>query len=125
MHDLGLIHYKKQVAAYDILIDEYLYAFACVFVISRASQNSFKFIGKSVLEHDISVYIGKISYGLYVYHLFVTTFFWDYISKEYKVGLQGKELMWIIYFVIALLFATVSFYFIEKPINTLKKYFSY
>lgn len=119
------IHYVKQISIYDILIDEYLYAFACVFIISRASHNGFRFIGKGFLEHDMIVFIGKISYGLYVYHLFIGNFFWDYLTKEYKIGLESKGAMWFTYFALTIIISIISYYIIEKPINKLKVYFNY
>ena len=119
------LHYQKQIAAYDILLDEYLFAIACLFFIARASCNGFQFIGKNILEHDIVVFLGKISYGLYVYHLFMGNFFWDYLANEHHIGLESKEAMWFIYFSLTILISILSFYFIEKPILKLKKYLEY
>ena len=119
------LRYKLHIAAFDMLIDEYLYAFACVFIISRASSNKFKFISKYILEHDIVVFTGKISYGLYIYHLFVINFFWNYLAPEFKMGVQDKHAMWLAYFVVAYLMAIISYYVIEKPMNSLKNHFNY
>jgi len=120
-----VFHFKLKIAAFDILFDEYLYAFVCVFIICRASSNKFTLIGKAFLEHDIVVFTGKISYGLYIYHLFVINFFWNYLALEFKIGVQDKNAMWFAYFVIAYVMAIISYYFIENPMNSLKKYFNY
>ncbi len=115
-----LFHYKFQIAAYDLILDEYLFAFSCAFFIAKASSNGFKFIGKWILEHDMVTFTGKISYGLYVYHLFVIGFFWNYLALEYKIHSENKYATWLIYFLIAYLLAILSYYIIEKPINKLK-----
>ena len=54
-----------------MVIDEYLYAFMCLFIVARACSNNFSFFAKYILEHELVVFTGKISYGLYVFHLFV------------------------------------------------------
>lgn len=119
------LHYKKGIAAFDMIIDEYLFALACIFIIAKASSNSFKYLGKTLLEHDIIVFTGKISYGLYIYHLFITKFFWDFLANEYKIGLQSKGAMWFTYFAITFILAIASYYFVERPISKLKNYFKY
>lgn len=119
-----ILHTRK-VAAFDMLFDEYMFAFMCVFIIAKASTNGFKFIGKRLLEHDITVFTGKISYGLYVYHLFIGSLFWDYIALHTKLIVGNQEYLWIAYFAIAFILAIASYYFIERPINGLKKYSNY
>lgn len=119
------LHYRFHIAAFGILLDEYLYAFACVFIIARASANQFRFIGKGILEHEVVVYTGKISYGLYIYHLFVINFFWNYLAPEFKFGVQDKHAMWFAYFILAYVLAILSYYVIEKPMNSLKNRFNY
>ncbi len=118
-------HYRWRIALFDLLLDEYLFAIMCTFIISKTSSNSFRFIVKYILEHDVVVYTGKISYGLYVYHLFVIGFFWNYLALEYKLGVVDKHAMWFIYFVLAYILAILSYYVIEKPFNNLKQYFKY
>jgi peptidoglycan/LPS O-acetylase OafA/YrhL len=86
---------------------------------------------KWLLEHPVSNYLGKISYGLYVYHNFVYN---HYHSPEYhpvvrlfnKLGRnipnfqEMHEIQFLILFLLTIVVATVSWYLIEKPINNLK-----
>ncbi|MBN2117448.1 MAG: acyltransferase [Anaerolineales bacterium] len=71
-------------------------------------------------------YLGKISYGMYVYHLVLIWFVWE-LFEEY--GHEGMEHYWI-KFAIAL-FATIlvsalSYHFLERPILNLKdRFFSW
>lgn len=115
-----LFHVKLQVVIFDVLFDEYLFSFSCVFFISKASSNGFKWFGKWVLEHNLVTFTGKISYGLYVYHLFVIGFFWNYLSPKFKLHVDNKHAIWLIYFLVTYFLAILSFYIIEKPINKLK-----
>jgi peptidoglycan/LPS O-acetylase OafA/YrhL len=65
------------------------------------------------------VYIGRISYGIYVYHLFVPS----------KLGAFARLLIrtgnsWIFAtgcFAVTVLVASVSWYFFEAPLNALKE----
>lgn len=68
-------------------------------------------------------YLGKISYGVYVYHFpvmwFVARFFEEHIEK----GKMAFLLNVLVSFSITILIATLSYYFLEKPILNLKDRF--
>jgi peptidoglycan/LPS O-acetylase OafA/YrhL len=95
-------------------------------------------IAKLFLENRLVQYLSKISYGIYLYHLIATLFFWKLfeISQHALVGIgydlssAGKIFaspyvsFWI-YFVLAIGCATISWYCIEQPFNNLKKLFDY
>lgn len=94
------------------------FAVACAGVIAKASVNEgFGGITKFVLENPISLYIGKISYGIYVYHNFVGESVADYVSNQY--------LRLFLRLIITLFIASVSWHFFELPINRLKEKFKY
>lgn len=107
------------------VFDEYLFSMAAAFIIYRASQNNFKYLAKAVLSHEIVVYIGKISYGLYLYHLFVSDLYWNYLAPRFQININNLNTVWVFFFVIAFVLAIFSYHFIEKPFNDLKKYFKY
>lgn len=119
------LHYKFHLFTYSAIFDQNLFSIVCFFVIARASNNGFKNIFKFILEHDIIVFTGKISYGLYIYHLFIIGFFWNYICPTFNISITNIHVAWFCYFILVYLLAIASFYTIEKPINSLKKYFSY
>jgi peptidoglycan/LPS O-acetylase OafA/YrhL len=93
---------------------------------------------KKFLENRLVQYLSKISYGIYLYHLIATLFFWklfDVVSRAlsargYDLSAAGKFFsspyvsFWI-YFIISVACATISWYFIEQPFNNLKKLFDY
>jgi len=74
------------------------------------------------LDHPILRYLGKISYGLYVYH-FPIIFFLTLLKPKYK-QIFPSSLQFPFLFLSALaltvLAASLSYRFLEKPINDLK-----
>jgi peptidoglycan/LPS O-acetylase OafA/YrhL len=104
----------------------------------KASQG-FEGNGKILMENRVFLYLGKISYGIYVYHLFVPQLYpvaVKYLSVR-SVRLTGhnyldflaftyNELVWYtIYLLLTILMASASWHFFEQPINNLKRYFQY
>lgn len=76
-----------------------------------------------ILKLGILSRIGKISYGLYLFHKPVP-FFFNYIYAKTGFPLiQNWVVLAFIYFAIALLIATLSYRFFEKPILALKEKF--
>jgi peptidoglycan/LPS O-acetylase OafA/YrhL len=70
------------------------------------------------------LYLGKISYGLYLYHLCVP----DLVKHFLKLaGLPTQHLaiLWTLYIGTTLLISWLSWNLIEKPINRLKDHFTY
>lgn len=67
-------------------------------------------------------YLGKISYGMYVYHLALIWFVW----RLFENRIQGPMAIWIkpaIALSATVLIATLSYYFLERPILNLKDRF--
>lgn len=75
------------------------------------------------LSNKIVVYLGRISYGIYIIHQFIPPLF--YYIKPYPFFYENKYIAFISFSVITVLFASVSWFGLEKPINNLKKRFSY
>jgi peptidoglycan/LPS O-acetylase OafA/YrhL len=70
-------------------------------------------------------YLGKISYGMYVYHFPIMWF----VARFWEERMQGETIHWI-YVVVSLsatiLVATLSYYLLERPILNLKdRFFSW
>ncbi|MBK8553827.1 MAG: hypothetical protein IPL53_23360 [Ignavibacteria bacterium] len=92
----------------------------CVYIIYKASSGFRGMTGK-ILELPFLIYLGKISYGLYLYHNFIPM-----ICKV--LGLPAFGNIYINFMVqlsLLILISSLSWFLIEKPINGLKKYFSY
>jgi peptidoglycan/LPS O-acetylase OafA/YrhL len=79
----------------------------------------------------ILVYLGRISYGMYVFHI---TMFWvvfrifkdELATISMKVGLKDwkDEVGILIAFMATVVFSVLSYYFLEKPFLRLKKRFT-
>jgi peptidoglycan/LPS O-acetylase OafA/YrhL len=95
-------------------------------------------ITKKFLENRLVQYLSKISYGIYLYHLIATLFFWkifaivqrNFIGRGLDLSAAGKWLaspyisFWI-YFILAIGCATISWYCVEQPFNNLRKLVDY
>ncbi len=66
-------------------------------------------------------YIGKISYGIYLYHPFVQLTI-IHIWGAFKITIPSSSLaQLLLYSSGSILFASISWYLVERPINSLKK----
>ncbi|HXU28775.1 MAG TPA: acyltransferase [Bacteroidia bacterium] len=122
------IHYLsffKQVGWLHAIFDDILFASMSAIVINYASQNKFTGVFKYILENKFVVYSGKISYGLYVFHLFVPGLFWGYLSGKLGLDITNKYTAAVVFYFITFAMAHISWKLIENPINNLKKYFPY
>ena len=106
-------------------IDAFLYAVMAVIIINYAAQNKFTGFSKSILENKFIVYSGKISYGLYIFHLFIPDFFREQIMFKTGIFIGNKYILFIIYYLITFTIAHLSWKLIETPINNLKRHFPY
>jgi peptidoglycan/LPS O-acetylase OafA/YrhL len=107
----------------------------CFFLIAKA-VDGYTGIMKWFLENALVSYFGRISYGLYLYHNFVYNFFHTPQTSIIMKGLhkiqkimpsitQNTVFELLYFFGITVLIATLSWFLIEKPVNNLKKHFTY
>jgi peptidoglycan/LPS O-acetylase OafA/YrhL len=93
-------------------------------VVVRAADGFQGVIG-GVLNFEPLQYLGKISYGLYVYHFNVPGLLRDKIAPH--LGIDLPESAWLkllIYACVTVVLASASSQWLEKPINRLKTQFS-
>jgi len=93
-----------------------------VWLIDRAARG-FSGLGGVLLEWQPLVFLGKISYGIYVYHLY-SSLCLDHVFTY--LGLPWLNSVWIKFIlktVVTLIVAALSWQFFEKPINSLKRNF--
>lgn len=121
---LFVFQYKFHLGWYKEIGSEILFACLAALIILRASNNGFRFGLKYILEHRFVVYSGTISYGLYVYHLFVPSLFYIY-APCIGLGITNKYTLFIAFYLLTFLIAHYSWVFIEKPINAYKSRFPY
>jgi len=91
---------------------------------------------KWLLEHPVSQYMGRISYGLYLFHNFVFNVYhtqpthvtvraWRRLSDIMPFLNSSYFFQFSFYLSLTIILATLSWYLIEKPINDLKDRYSY
>jgi peptidoglycan/LPS O-acetylase OafA/YrhL len=82
-----------------------------------------------ILNNGVLIFIGKISYGMYLYHNFVPyftkRFFVEFNKRLPVLPFQPKVILAFEYFCLVVIMAWLSWKFIETPILHLKKYFVY
>lgn len=83
----------------------------------------------SLLSVSWMVFLGKISYGIYLYHNIVPWAWGNFIGKLRGYGLpaffENKEFLYVQHAVVLITVSWLSWLIIEKPINHLKKNFTY
>jgi peptidoglycan/LPS O-acetylase OafA/YrhL len=98
-----------------IVLPRLFFAIFCFWLIGKASYNQFN---GWFLENRIVIYMGKITYGLYVYHYFM-----PYLYKT-LFNLEGMKYA-PLYFITTVAVASLSWFLFEQPINNFKKWFPY
>ena len=97
-------------------------------VVLRASTGFRGPIGK-LLELKPLIYLGTISYGIYVYHNFIPTLMLENWHLPTIADLLHRPSAWpldsLLKGAIAISVAALSWHFFERPINNLKRYFKY
>jgi len=113
---LGWIWYKE-------IIDEYFFAILAFFMIAKASVNGYSGWIGLILKQPFIQYLGQISYGLYVFHLFAPTFCNAVLTQ---LGVNLSELgMLIFYLLFTFALSHFSWILMERPINRWKQKFPY
>ena len=85
-----------------------------------------------ILNNRLLIGIGKISYGVYLYHIlyvYIASYLWyNYVFDYYQPFIDKRYEPWIflaVHFWVLCFIAWVSWRFIEKPILSLKHKFKY
>jgi len=91
-----------------------------LFLISGMSIG-FKGLLKSIFENRALMYLGKISYGLYLFHNFIPHIY----NFSGLPQIHNLFFRFLIQFVFLIVISSISWFLVEKPVNNLKKYFKY
>lgn len=126
--------YRKNYIEGRTVLERFLFSIVCFWITGNAALGRFKGFLKYLLENKVAVFIGKISYGIYIYHDFIfsllTTYIIPYINKHYHIKILNLDpafthnntlLTALLLFSLTLLISCFSWYVIELPINALKK----
>jgi len=106
------------------ILDEFFYAIVASIIVNRAARQEFTFIASAILENKFVVYCGKISYGMYLYHLFMP-FVYFYVQSKTGLHIDNLFLYFLALYFTTFVLSHFSWLIIENPINNLKYKFPY
>lgn len=130
---IAINHFFKGTFIYYVFIP-LSFSIISVYIV-RALSKGVKGFGKLFLENRVIIYLGKISYGLYLYHIFPWFVYavlnyleLKYSPFNYKI-LRNFESLFIeksyLFVIVVIVISTISWFLVESPINNLKKHFKY
>lgn len=93
-------------------------------IVWRAASGYDGWVGR-VLNTRWLQYIGVISYGVYVYHMFILAFYQKVTGHFGLPTIPWGPLLSIALFLASVAAAAVSWRLVESPINNLRRHFSY
>jgi peptidoglycan/LPS O-acetylase OafA/YrhL len=85
-----------------------------------AANGGFKYLGKLLLENPVTVYFGKISYGVYLIHNFCLVLFFYGGFSNYFPPMHTQSEYFFCFLVMTVVMASFSWFAIERPILSLK-----
>jgi peptidoglycan/LPS O-acetylase OafA/YrhL len=92
-------------------------ALIALWVISHAAVGVRGWVGWA-MSFPPSVYLGRISYGIYVYHLFVPDVLKPFLRRVHIK--EGGVAFVLACFVVTIGVASLSWFLLERPFNALK-----
>ncbi len=104
------------------------------FLVGITTTIQFKSLFKTILENKVIMYLGQISYGMYIYHLLVWGSFGEYFNGFMQKSdtimyinsvLPTRFLELIFITLCTVLVSILSYELFEKQVLKLKKYASY
>ncbi len=112
------------------IIERSISAIFSYFLIMIALMERNNNLGR-LLENKVVVYLGSISYGVYLYHNLVYNYYhlngntiWGYLSNNFtylnSLNAESILLKFVINFLLLIGIASFSWFYIEKPINRFK-----
>ena len=96
--------------------------FACLV---QTARRGFRGIGGRVLEWKPVTYVGKISYGVYVFHPFMPTLIAASLGALKIKSPIPEGWNFVLCTIATIGLATISWGYYELPLNNLKRFFSY
>jgi peptidoglycan/LPS O-acetylase OafA/YrhL len=131
---ISLILSNYSVYTYDniwfSIFERSISAIFAYFLIMNALMERNNYLGV-LLENKVVIYLGSISYGIYLYHNIVFNYYhlngntiWGFLSNKFSylnsLNSESSLLKFAINFLLLIGIASFSWFYIEKPINRFK-----
>ena len=101
---------------YKMVFDEVFFGIIAALIVLRASTNGFTLLAKQVLEHSHIVKAGQVSYGMYVYHLFMPPLFY-YWAPKIGLSIANKYAWCLALYALTYFLSVMSWKWVEAPIQ--------
>lgn len=125
LYTLSLVLYHYDIAPVVFFVIGDLAAALIFAWLVNAAGLGFKGWTGKLLEFSPFIYLGKISYGIYVYHYFMPLILVPVLGRfGYELYVPGR-MNFILSTILTIAIASISWHWIEAPINGLKKRFTY
>lgn len=108
-----------------IPMDNFIFSVFAFFVVIKASQQKYVGVVKFLFENKVAIRIGKISYGIYLYHLFMPDLYNKFIQWFPGTFSSESGIRIPFLFIASIVIAQISWLLVEKPINRLKAKYAY
>lgn len=130
-----MMHFAPERTLFSDVLDRLCASLFCFMIIGRAVIG-YEGAARWLLENAVSNYLGRISYGLYLFHNLVFNYYhstpsyltlriWRRLMGYLPGFLETRPVQLAYFYALTVLIATVSWYAIERPVNRLKDRFSY
>lgn len=126
---MGYVYFKKSFTFWSL---ELIYSciavlFAAIIALSFFNYHLSHYL-KRLFEIKLLVWLGKFSYGIYIYHypIFLTflSFLLPHLTYYFGVGLFAKAMNGLISLFVTFIISYLSFMWLEKPFLNLKNRFA-
>jgi peptidoglycan/LPS O-acetylase OafA/YrhL len=107
----------------DAMAFDFATALAALWLVGAATQGIGRFVGR-VLSHAVPVYLGRISYGIYLYHPLVKWAVFETVPED-AAWLDEPVLAFLVLVPLTLAAAALSWHCLEAPLVRLKSRLPY
>ncbi|MCC7303289.1 MAG: acyltransferase [Bacteroidia bacterium] len=111
-------------AWYREAFDSLLFSCIAALIVFRCATSGFKGIFGFMLHNKLVIFGGKISYGMYVFHLFIPVIY-ETVLNYFGMDSSANNYYYWTLFILLVALASGSWYIVERPVQSLKKYFLY
>ncbi len=116
---LSKSNYVGSLSHLAFLFSRTIFSYLCAVLILIILRNSLYPNIKKILNNRYVLYIGKISYGIYIIHHFVPGLL-NYSQSYFGFSLAGTGIQIVLNFILSFFIAHLSYVLVESPINRLK-----